>query len=216
MCSKSFCHVCGAATITHCQSCKEHIRGYYHRPDVTLTYPVNYGVPSYCNNCGKAYPWTEGRIRAAQDLADELDLLTEQEKQDLKDSIVDMVRDTPKATVAAERFKMLWHHLDGCWHRDSAHTGIVVVVGAAGRRLSPDGIASTDLVAKVKRLASLQPFQVDDDLPARQVKAGELGALVVGWQITVAGHQVDQLLAQHIKAGRNAHIDDGLSSCTLQ
>ena len=105
--NKEFCDVCGSATITCCQVCKEPIRGYYHRPHVILTYPINYVVPSYCQNCGNAFPWTEARIQAAKELADELEHLSEQEKDSLKDAVDDIVRDTPQSTVAATRFKRL-------------------------------------------------------------------------------------------------------------
>jgi len=52
------------------------------------------------------YPWTEAKLSAAQELADELDL-TEQEKEMLKQSLPELVKDTPRTQVAANRFKRL-------------------------------------------------------------------------------------------------------------
>ncbi|HUW13292.1 MAG TPA: DUF2321 domain-containing protein, partial [Anaerolineae bacterium] len=66
-----FCKECGARTITACQHCKAAIQGEYHVPGVfALGFP--YSPPAFCHNCGAAYPWTEARLGAARDLADEL------------------------------------------------------------------------------------------------------------------------------------------------
>ncbi|MFC1933668.1 DUF2321 domain-containing protein [Chloroflexota bacterium] len=64
-------------------------------------------LPSFCPDCGKPYPWTEAKIKAAQELADELDELTSEERELLKKSIDDIIRDTPQTTVAVNRFKRL-------------------------------------------------------------------------------------------------------------
>jgi len=66
-----------------------------------------YEVPAHCHSCGKPYPWTAARIEAAKELSDELDALTPEEKQQLRNSIDDLVVDTPRTTMAATRFKKL-------------------------------------------------------------------------------------------------------------
>jgi hypothetical protein len=66
-----------------------------------------YNKPSYCYNCGKAYPWTERSLEAAAELADEIDGLTDEEIQKLKSSLPDLVKDGPKTTVAETRFKKI-------------------------------------------------------------------------------------------------------------
>jgi len=100
---KKHCSECGAATITKCPKCETDIRG---------TYRVGFStsdvkVPAFCHGCGEPYPWTAARLKAAQELADESEELSEEEKQMLKASLDDLVRDTPGTTLAATRFKRL-------------------------------------------------------------------------------------------------------------
>jgi len=103
---KQHCSDCGAATIIDCQNCKAPIRGYYHLPGVMSTGPGP-KVPAFCHECGRPYPWTESRPKAAQQLAEEVEGLTNEEREKLKASFDDLVRDTPRTTVAATRFKRL-------------------------------------------------------------------------------------------------------------
>lgn len=51
------------------------------------------------------YAWTEARIGAAKELAEETEDLSDEERQTLKASLDDIVRDTPRTTLAATRFK---------------------------------------------------------------------------------------------------------------
>lgn len=102
---QNFCDKCGAQTISACLNCKQDIRGDYYiglQPVVTRHSP-----PGFCHSCGKPYPWTAERLRAAQELSDELEEITEEERIVLKKSLDDMVRDTPCTPVAAMRFKKL-------------------------------------------------------------------------------------------------------------
>ena len=48
------------------------------------------------------------RIRAAEDLADELSELTEEERSILKASVSDLVRDGPRTEIAAVRTKKIF------------------------------------------------------------------------------------------------------------
>jgi len=123
--NRSFCDKCGAPTITNCQYCKAVIRGYHHEglpahedADMMLqevmglmpsamNYNINLIRPSFCPDCGKPYPWTEAKLKAARELSDELDSLSPKERELLKKSINDIVRDTPQTTVAATQFKRL-------------------------------------------------------------------------------------------------------------
>jgi hypothetical protein len=63
-------------------------------------------APSFCENCGHPYPWTESKLEAAQELADQLGLDIP-ERDLLQRSIEEIVRDTPKAPTEAFRFKAL-------------------------------------------------------------------------------------------------------------
>lgn len=66
-----------------------------------------YDVPAHCHSCGKPFPWTDARIKAARQLADELSQLTIDEREQLKKGIDDIVADTPQTVLAATRFKRL-------------------------------------------------------------------------------------------------------------
>lgn len=104
---KQFCNECGKPTITSCQNCNSSIKGYYHVwPFANFNY-TDLPLPSFCPDCGSPYPWTEAKLKAANELSDELDNLTSEERNLLKKSLDDIVRDTPQTTVAATRFKKL-------------------------------------------------------------------------------------------------------------
>ena len=64
-------------------------------------------LPSFCHECGHAYPWVGKRLQAAKDLADELDELSDEEKQKLKATLDDLIPDTPQTEVAGTRFKKI-------------------------------------------------------------------------------------------------------------
>ena len=98
-----FCDKCGQAAITNCQQCQKEIRGYYHIPRVS---GHGYAKPAFCVACGSPFPWTESKLKAAKELSDELDLSIEDISK-LKESLGDLVKDTPKTTVAATRFKKI-------------------------------------------------------------------------------------------------------------
>ena len=73
-------------------------------PETILDYTT---IRSFCDECGKPYPWTEAKLKAAKELADLLDNLNPEERNLLKKSLDDIVRDTPQTTVAVTRFKKL-------------------------------------------------------------------------------------------------------------
>lgn len=102
--NKKFCDQCGAATIDNCLNCKTEIQGKYHIEGV-VSLKSSYKAPAFCRNCGKPYPWTEAKIQAAHELAQELENISEDDKKILTQSIDDIVKDTPKTTLAATRFK---------------------------------------------------------------------------------------------------------------
>ena len=102
---QKFCSECGAHTIDKCQLCNATIRGFYHISGVI--YSRDDKLPHFCHDCGKPYPWTESKLKAAHDLSDEIDNLSSEEKELLKKSLDDIIRDTPQTIVAATRFKKL-------------------------------------------------------------------------------------------------------------
>lgn len=105
--NQKHCDRCGAPTITTCQKCNSPIRGM--RMNTTImgggagrgTVP-----PNFCYECGEPYPWLSAKLEAARELADELELSNE-DKTLLKQSLDDIVTDSPKTTVASTRFKRL-------------------------------------------------------------------------------------------------------------
>ena len=104
--NQDHCNKCGAPTIMGCPSCQTAIRGYYHVPGFSFGID-KYDAPAFCYKCGKSFPWTDARLRAAKDLADELDDLTSDQRESLKKSLDDLVRETPSTRVAETRFKKI-------------------------------------------------------------------------------------------------------------
>lgn len=101
-----FCDRCGAKTITKCESCGTPIRGYYHIPGALGGF--DYKPPAFCFQCGKPFSWTTQALQAASDLADTFDHLNAGEREALKDTLPDLVNDTPRSVVAQSRFKALF------------------------------------------------------------------------------------------------------------
>lgn len=100
------CSRCGSETITTCPSCGASIHGHYHIPGV-FAVGFKEPTPAYCHQCGSAYPWTTSALEAARELADEIDGLTLEEREQLKQTLDDIVRETPRTQVATLRFKRL-------------------------------------------------------------------------------------------------------------
>ena len=102
---KKFCSVCGQPTITSCPECGQPIQGYsdtdFHSREV-----IN-DPPSYCHACGKAFPWCLTKIEAAKELIEELENVTDQEKEKVISGIPDIMGETPKTQLAATRLEKL-------------------------------------------------------------------------------------------------------------
>jgi hypothetical protein len=90
-----------------CENCRTPIRGKYHVPGVVDLTGYEPPIPTFCHECGKPYPWTTSRLTAAKELADEFDELDVEERDKLKSSLDDLVRDSPRTEVAATRFKKI-------------------------------------------------------------------------------------------------------------
>src|SRR6266566_2366709 len=99
--NKAFCNKCGKATITTCQNCQAPIQGEYHD-----SLGFGFQPPSRCHACGAMYPWTSGRRDAALELVDEL-TLSSAEKEELKQSIQDLIEDGPRTRLAIVKFNKL-------------------------------------------------------------------------------------------------------------
>jgi hypothetical protein len=102
--SKKYCKHCGAATISTCDSCNTPIQGEYHVSGVVGV--SDYAPPAHCHACGTPFPWTQARIQAAKDLADELGLDVP-ERVLIDKSIEELLGNTPRAPAEAVRFKRI-------------------------------------------------------------------------------------------------------------
>lgn len=103
--TEKFCIKCGKQTIRRCAECHAPIRGAYFSDG--LTFPGYYKVPNHCYNCGKSFPWTEARIIAAKEHAEDLDGLDEAEKRQLQTAIDDIAEGGARTELGVSRFKRL-------------------------------------------------------------------------------------------------------------
>ena len=105
--NRKFCDKCGAATITKCPRCEAHIPGQFHATGTFVFSIPMHVVPKFCSHCGAPYPWTENRLKAAHDLANEITEISEDERDILNQSLDELVKDTPQTKVAIVRFKKI-------------------------------------------------------------------------------------------------------------
>lgn len=92
----AFCAACGAENISACQHCQAPIESQY---------PGS--AHGFCGGCGKPFPWTVQALEAAAELADLQDSLSAKDRELLKKSLPDLIRDTPQTAVATQRVKAL-------------------------------------------------------------------------------------------------------------
>ena len=79
------------------------IRGYYFVSGIMSL--GDYTPPNFCEDCGKPFPWTTERLKAASALTDELKDFTEADREKVRQSFTDIVKDTPATSVAVIRLK---------------------------------------------------------------------------------------------------------------
>lgn len=99
--AEDFCSRCGARTITGCEHCAAPIHGRYR--DVFVP---GWDLGRFCYKCGQPYPWTAAGIAALRDLTDVAEGLSPKEREALSASFDDLVRDTPRTSVAVVRVKL--------------------------------------------------------------------------------------------------------------
>jgi len=100
-----FCASCGAKAVDRCAQCGTPIRGDYHPPPHVLIAGAVWRPPRHCHECGAQFPWTIKRAQALSDAIEELDDLKPDERQKLKDSVPDIIANTPQSDTAVMRFK---------------------------------------------------------------------------------------------------------------
>ena len=99
--NQTYCQECGEKTLGACPACAKPIRGSY------LESFGSFEPPAFCIYCGKSFPWTSQRIEAAIQFSLNDEQLNTAEKEDFKQSVGDIVKNTPKAQAAAGRLKRL-------------------------------------------------------------------------------------------------------------
>jgi len=104
---QKFCDKCGESTISACPKCNISIRGEYQVEGMITVGSSIPPAPHFCHECGHPYPWTLRKINAAKELGDELDELSAPEREKLKFSLDDLIKDSPKTEVATFRFKKI-------------------------------------------------------------------------------------------------------------
>jgi hypothetical protein len=103
------CSICGAHAISSCTGCREPIPGYlYQEPGRPLK-----RIPQYCHACGRPLPWTERSMSAARALIRELAALDSYERDQLRRSIDDIIRETPKTPLAIVQINKVLARLGG-------------------------------------------------------------------------------------------------------
>ena len=101
---EAYCSRCGEATIIDCPSCRTSIRGFYDEGKLIYVGP-KYTPPSFCYNCGNAFPWTERKIASAVELIEVGAELSSEELQEFRTDLSELTKDSPKTQVASLRFK---------------------------------------------------------------------------------------------------------------
>jgi hypothetical protein len=110
--NEKFCGKCGEPTVTNCETCKSPIRGIYHHNGPVLSEGLC-RASNFCHQCGKSYPWAVRGLQAAKELADEMEELEPNERDALKKSLDELVKDSPAAEIAGVRFKKLMKKAGG-------------------------------------------------------------------------------------------------------
>lgn len=98
-----YCPKCGQPGIKQCPSCQAPLRGRYHVVGFIDTRPSPERGPAFCRGCGEPFPWTNDAIASATVLAEELDMLSEEERVMLARTIEDIVRESPRTAALACR-----------------------------------------------------------------------------------------------------------------
>lgn len=104
----SHCPLCGAATITECPKCKQHIRGTMISPieyrGIETLFGINaepYHPPAYCADCGSPFPWTKSKLDSIELIILEEEMLND--KNYIIEILPDVISETPKTQLAGFR-----------------------------------------------------------------------------------------------------------------
>lgn len=99
---KDYCSKCGEKTIMSCSTCNAPLEG--RRKGSRMVYTPE-APQACCYNCGRPYPWTERALTAAAELVDLEESISREERQALKDDLVNLTSDTPRTSIAVLKMK---------------------------------------------------------------------------------------------------------------
>lgn len=114
-----WCPTCGSETIAACPGCREPIPGFFYDGHASFDPSEPPGgiplaqIPQYCHACGRPFPWTERAMSAARSLIRELAGLDPYERDQLRRSIDDIIRETPRTPVAVLRIQATLGRIGG-------------------------------------------------------------------------------------------------------
>ncbi|MBK7867372.1 MAG: DUF2321 domain-containing protein [Ignavibacteriales bacterium] len=80
-------------------------QGYYHNPGIYSTAP--FIPPAFCYRCGKPFPWLASKIKAAVELAQIDEVMSEEESTKFSEYVTDISKDTPSSNVSAKKITIL-------------------------------------------------------------------------------------------------------------
>jgi len=99
--NKAFCEECGSKALDRCEKCNTLIRG--------NKLGDTYYLPSFCFNCGSVFPWTQLKIETAIELGLSSELIDDNERDILRTSIPEIIKDTPRTMLESTKVKkILW------------------------------------------------------------------------------------------------------------
>lgn len=96
---RPYCSECGEKTVTACSDCKADIQGEYEAEGVFSMHSMSRAKP-YCYACGAAYPWTQRKLDAVNELAEAITELTDHERGLINELLPHVVQETPRTEVA--------------------------------------------------------------------------------------------------------------------
>ena len=115
--ARKFCEECGEKTMSECPECRHAIPGYHNTPGAIVVY--EYEPPKHCGGCGSAYPWTARMLQELVEAVGEFEELGPEDAARFRDSVADVVKDTPKTKRASAHIKSLVDKLSG------PHRGVI-------------------------------------------------------------------------------------------
>jgi len=105
--ASNFCRECGEPTISKCKECGSVIEGRIYDAEDPYNSIYTTPIPSYCFNCGKPFPWTEKRLKLANEEVDDMEGISDEEKEQLKKILPDLTTDKPETSRATSTVRQI-------------------------------------------------------------------------------------------------------------